>query len=41
VPSLYVLIARTHNEGRTEASDPDTRDDEAGDRALVPEFAEA
>ena len=37
VPSLYVLIARRHNEGSMEETEPEERPE----RALVPEFAEA
>ena len=40
VPSLYVLIARTHNEGRP-AEAARTAPTESRDEDLVPDFAEA
>jgi multidrug efflux pump len=41
VPSLYVLIARTHNEGAPETAGRERESQLPRDRDLVPEFAEA
>ncbi|MGH8093725.1 MAG: efflux RND transporter permease subunit [Chthoniobacterales bacterium] len=41
VPSLYVLIARTHNEGATEEPEAEVESPLPPERELVPEFADA
>ena len=41
VPSLYVLIARTHHEGAMEALERETEPELGGEPELVPEYADA
>jgi len=41
VPSLYVLIARTHHEGAMEGLDRETESELPREPALVPEYADA
>ncbi len=41
VPSLYVLIARTHHEGMAKKNAPKPETSQPGEPELVPEFAEA
>ena len=41
VPSLYVLIARTHREGTQETADAETESALPPERELLPEFADA
>ena len=41
VPSLYVLIARTHHEGGREETEPECAAELRPDGALLPEYADA
>ena len=41
VPSLYVLIARTHREGAQETAEAETESELPPERELLPEFADA
>ena len=41
VPSLYVLIARTHREGAQETAEAETETELPPERELLPEFADA
>jgi multidrug efflux pump len=41
VPSLYVLIARTHREGTQETAEAETESELPPERELLPEFADA
>jgi multidrug efflux pump len=40
VPSLYVLIARTHDEGRTSEPEEDLDRSDSPAPALVPDYAD-
>jgi multidrug efflux pump len=41
VPSLYVLLARTHHENIPDETPPETEPPRPRERELMPEFAEA
>jgi multidrug efflux pump len=41
VPSLYVLLARTHHENISDETPPETEPPRSSERELMPEFAEA
>ena len=41
VPSLYVLIARTHDEGRRQKAEPEIDPEDSPEPALVPDYADA